>query len=79
MSDDLGNAAAVRYLPPADRAVQFVEAGGDLLLTLSTRDLPEMRDALLAAARRSSTFQGLVRASAGRVMALKAKIGLAGV
>ncbi len=77
MTDDVGKAAAVRYVPVADRAVQHVEAGGDLVLTVVPDQVPVMADALLSLARRSSTFQRYVRASAARVLALKAREGLA--
>ncbi|MEJ5866216.1 glycoside hydrolase family 3 N-terminal domain-containing protein [Pseudokineococcus sp. 5B2Z-1] len=77
MTDDVGNAAAVKYVPVGARAVQHIEAGGDLVLTLAPQQVPVMVDAVLSLARRSSTFQGLVRASAARVLALKAREGLA--
>ena len=54
MSDDLGAADAVESVPAGDRAVRFVAAGGDLVLTIRPEDAAPMSAALLAAARRVS-------------------------
>lgn len=39
MSDDLGNARAVSSMPPGQRAVRFVAAGGDMVLTVQETDV----------------------------------------
>lgn len=76
MTDDMGNAAAVRDVPVADRATRFVAAGGDLVLTLATGQIPTMSDALVARAQRDATFARQVQASAVRVVTLKERAGL---
>ncbi|SFF74128.1 beta-N-acetylhexosaminidase [Blastococcus tunisiensis] len=48
ISDDLGNARAVLDLPPGERAVRFLAAGGTLVLTVDPALVPEMIDAVLA-------------------------------
>jgi len=57
VSDDLGSAVAVRSLSPGARAVAFLTAGGDLVLTNRSTDAGPMRAALVAAAQRSPQFR----------------------
>jgi beta-N-acetylhexosaminidase len=47
ISDDLGNARAVQDLPPGERAIRFLTAGGTLVLTVAPELVPEMIDAVL--------------------------------
>ncbi len=47
ISDDLGAAAQVADLSPGGRAVQFVAAGGDIVLTVDPRTVSEMAGDLL--------------------------------
>jgi beta-glucosidase-like glycosyl hydrolase len=47
ISDDLGYARAVRDVPPGERAVRFLAAGGTLVLTVEPAIVPEMIDAVL--------------------------------
>src|SRR5262249_51868733 len=51
ISDDLGAAKAVASVPVGDRAVRFIQAGGDVVLTIKTSDAGPMSAALLAAAQ----------------------------
>ena len=60
VSDDLGNAVAVSGVPAAQRAVRFIEAGGDLALTVAPDTAGPMIDALLAAATSSTAFAAKV-------------------
>ncbi len=76
MSDDLGAAKAADAYPIGDRAVRFIKAGGDLVLTVRTSDAAPMTDALLKAARADQAFAARVTESAGRVLRSKAKAGL---
>lgn len=76
MTDDVGNAAAVRSVPVGERATRFVSAGGDLVLTLAPSQIPTMSAALIAAAQRSPVFARQVQASATRVLTLKYRTGL---
>ncbi len=50
VSDDFGHAAAVQGRSPGERAVDFVRAGGDLILTVASSDVAPMTAALTAAA-----------------------------
>lgn len=76
ISDDVGSAVAVRPVPPGERAVRFIEAGGDLVLTIRLSDAGPMVAALEARARADSGFRETVRAAAGRVLTSKVRAGL---
>jgi beta-N-acetylhexosaminidase len=75
MTDSVAAAALSPY-PPATRALDFLSAGGDLVLTTDSSTLPAMFDAVLARAQTDSAFLGLVDTSAQRVLRLKAQLGL---
>lgn len=77
MTDDVGAAVAVRAVPVGERAIRFVRAGGDLVLTVRLSDAGPMTSALKAEARRDSRFATLVDKAATRVVASKVKVGLA--
>lgn len=76
ISDDLGNAAAVSRVAVGDRAVRFIQAGGDLALTVQPSDAGPMTTALLAKAAASVGFAAQVTAAAGHVLAAKYRAGL---
>jgi beta-N-acetylhexosaminidase len=76
VSDDLGSAVAVRSVPVGSRAVRFVAAGGDLVLTNRSADAGPMRSALVAQAGRSAAFQARLASAATRVLESKARHGL---
>lgn len=76
VSDDLGVAVAVAGIPAAQRATRFIAAGGDLILTASAEAAGPMLDGLLSQMRSDSHFAAQVRAALGRVLALKATLGL---
>jgi beta-N-acetylhexosaminidase len=76
MSDDLGAAAAVSSVPPGERAVRFIRAGGDLVLTVRSADAAPMTAALLSAATASPRFAGRVTEAARNVMRSKYRAGL---
>jgi beta-N-acetylhexosaminidase len=76
VSDDLGAAAAVKAVPVGDRAVRFVRAGGDLVLTVRSSDAAPMSAALLAAAHASTSFASRVTDAARHVVAAKVRAGL---
>jgi beta-N-acetylhexosaminidase len=66
ISDDVGIAEAVSRTPVAQRAVESVAAGVDVVLTVNPGDAAPMAQA----------FAARVRESAGRVLALKERFGL---
>ncbi|GID96272.1 glycoside hydrolase family 3 N-terminal domain-containing protein [Amorphoplanes digitatis] len=76
MSDDLGAADAVESVPTGDRAVRFVDAGGDLVLTIRPQNVGPMIAALLAAARGSPVFADRVTDAAAHVLHAKYRAGL---
>jgi beta-N-acetylhexosaminidase len=75
ISDDVGGAAQVAAVPVGERAVRFVEAGGDIVLTVDPGQIPTMRAALLAQMRHAA-FSRLVDAAVLRVLIAKARAGL---
>lgn len=71
ISDDLGTAAQVADVPVGQRAVKFVAAGGDLVLTVDASQAGAMTHALIQRARTDPDFARLVRAAVLRVLTLK--------
>jgi beta-N-acetylhexosaminidase len=76
VSDDLGAAVAVEAVPTGERAVRFVRAGGDLVLSVRPEDAAPMAAALLAAARDDPAFARRVGDAAGHVLRAKQRAGL---
>jgi beta-N-acetylhexosaminidase len=76
ISDDLGAAKAVSSVPVGDRAVRFVGAGGDMVLTVRSGYVATMRKALLAESDRSPAFARRLHQAATRVVAGKVAAGL---
>lgn len=75
-SDDLGNAAAVADIPVGERAVAFVAAGGDLVLTVEGDDAEPMTSALISRAGTDQAFAARVDEAALRVLVSKQDAGL---
>ncbi len=78
ISDSLGGAKQVQGWSPANRAVLFVDNGGDLVLTTDPSTVPAMYQALLDKAKGSAAFRAKVGAAALRVLQLKSQLGLLG-
>jgi beta-N-acetylhexosaminidase len=76
ISDDVGIAEAVSRTPVAQRAVESVAAGVDVVLTVNPGDAAPMAQALIDRAAAEQAFAARVRESAGRVLALKERFGL---
>jgi beta-N-acetylhexosaminidase len=76
LSDDLGAADAVESTPAGDRAVRFVRAGGDVVLTIRPQDAAPMSKSLLSAARASKAFDARVTDAARHVVRAKYRAGL---
>ena len=76
ISDDLGKAVAVAVVPAADRAVRFVAAGGDLVLTVDPQVSAAMLDGLVARAGKDPAFAATMTAAARRVLDAKDALGL---
>ncbi|MCO8271379.1 glycoside hydrolase family 3 protein [Actinoplanes sp. TRM 88003] len=76
ISDDLGAARAVTAVPPAQRAVRFVAAGGDMVLTIVPSDAAPMAGALIDKAESDQAFRVRVDDAARHVLETKKKAGL---
>ena len=76
ISDDLGAAKQVSGYTWGQRAVDFVAAGGDVVLTVSAEAAAPMTQALLQRADSDPAFKQLVDAAALRVLQAKAALGL---
>jgi beta-N-acetylhexosaminidase len=78
ISDDVGGAAQVAGYSVGERAIRFIQAGGDIVLTVDATQAATMTAALLAKARLDPGFRQLVDAAALRVLEAKQTRGLLG-
>jgi beta-N-acetylhexosaminidase len=78
ISDDLGNSKQVQAWSPGARAVNFINAGGDMVLTVNPTALPAMVNAVSARASSDAAFRAKVNIAAWRVLTVKAAQGLLG-
>lgn len=78
VSDDLARSRQVAGFTPRGRALRFIGAGGDLLLSVEPGPVPAMYDAVLGRARASAAFREKVDAAALRVLRAKQRQGLLG-
>ena len=76
VSDDLGVAAAVASIPAGQRALDFLNAGGDLITSQKIAPAEQMASTVLATASSDSAFRATVDAAARRVLAAKQAQGL---
>ncbi|PSK97856.1 beta-N-acetylhexosaminidase [Haloactinopolyspora alba] len=76
VSDDLAAAAEVQSVPPGERALNFLEAGGDIVIASTAEVLPEMTQAVIDRAGSDPAFAGTVDEHALRVLETKARMGL---
>jgi beta-N-acetylhexosaminidase len=75
-SDDMGAAVAVASIPPADRAINFISAGGDLVVSKTVAPTEAMAAAVVARASSDTAFGGVVSDAVRRVLAAKDAAGL---
>ncbi|MGW3954590.1 glycoside hydrolase family 3 N-terminal domain-containing protein [Streptomyces sp. NPDC004752] len=75
ISDDLGKAVAVRSYTPAQRAVNFVNAGGDMILTVQPSTVPAMAQAIQSRMATDASFRAKVAAAVHRVLTAKVAAG----
>jgi beta-N-acetylhexosaminidase len=71
MSDDLGSTASVASMAPGDRAVSFIDAGGDLMIVRGVTPASQMAAAVLARATSDPAFAAKVEAAALSVLRAK--------
>ena len=76
ISDDVGIAGQVAGYSIADRAVDMIAAGGDMVLTVDPKQAGTMTGALLARAGSDPAFAAKVDAAALTVLAAKQALGL---
>jgi beta-N-acetylhexosaminidase len=76
ISDDVA-AVAMRTLPPGERALRFIRAGGDLLIIGDASLATSMATAMKDEAEDDSDFAQRVTESATRVVTMKQRRGLA--
>lgn len=76
ISDDLGQAVAVADRTPAQRALDFFAAGGNVLLTVRPSDIGPMTSAVLARLPNDAALRQDVDDSVRRVLTAKQNAGL---
>jgi beta-N-acetylhexosaminidase len=76
VSDDLGATAAVANIAPEDRAINFLSAGGDLIISKTIAPAAAMAAAISARAAGGGAFQVRFDDAALRVLRVKAARGL---
>ena len=78
VTDSLEAQAVLDRSEPGEAAVRSVEAGVDLVLMTGSSSWNDVYPALLSKAKSDPEFRARVRESAGRVLALKKRLGLKG-
>jgi beta-N-acetylhexosaminidase len=76
VSDDLGAATAVASVPASDRAVEFLQAGGDMVISKTIPPAVEMYQGVLSKAGSDDAFRSKVDAAAMKVLEAKDADGL---
>ena len=76
VSDDLGAATAVASVPPAQRAIDFLSAGGDLIVSKTVDPTVAMADAVVARASIDPAFEARVGDAVHHVLTAKDASGL---
>jgi beta-N-acetylhexosaminidase len=76
ISDDLGAAAAVANIPPATRAIDFLSAGGDLIISKTAAPADAMVQAIRARVAADASFRQRVEDASLRVLRAKQAFGL---
>ena len=76
ISDDLGQAKEVASVPLGQRAVDFLAAGGDVVLTASPRTVDPMIDAVIDRSHRDPQFAARVSDAERQVLEAKTAHGL---
>jgi beta-N-acetylhexosaminidase len=76
ISDDMGAAAAVASLSPAARAISFLNAGGDMILSDSLPAAATMDTAVLSKMKRDPAFRSDVDSAVMHILVAKQTYGL---
>lgn len=72
VSDDMGEAAAVAGLAAGSRAIDFLEAGGDMITSQTVAPAIAMDEAVLRLARTDAAFRKLVSDAVMKILEAKA-------
>src|ERR1700674_2970815 len=76
ISDDLGDTVAVASIPPAPRAIDFLSAGGDMIISKTVAPADAMVQAIRAQVAKDASFRQRVDDAALRVLKAKQAFGL---
>ena len=76
ISDDLGDTVAVASIPPATRAIDFLSAGGDMIISKTSAPAHAMVLAIRSRAAADPTFRQRVDDAAFRILRAKQSRGL---
>jgi beta-N-acetylhexosaminidase len=76
ISDDLGDTVAVASIPPATRAIDFLTAGGDMIISKTAAPADAMVQAIRARVAGDASFRQRVDDAALRVLKAKQAYGL---
>jgi beta-N-acetylhexosaminidase len=76
VSDDLGQARQVLSIPAGQRAVDFLNAGGDLIISQNLGPAEAMAATVLAGASASASMRAEVASAAMTVLTAKQAMGL---
>lgn len=76
VTDDVGVAKSVSDTPVGERATEFVDAGGDIVLTAKGDQVPTMVESLTDKAQQDPAFAAKMDDSVTRVLTLKEQMGL---
>jgi beta-N-acetylhexosaminidase len=76
LSDDLGATAAVKSIPPGARALDFLSAGGDMIISKTIASAVSMSDAIVTRMKTDAAFSARVKDAVLRVLKSKQAAGL---
>src|SRR5436305_6750015 len=76
VSDDLGDTVAVASMPPASRAIDFLTAGGDMIISKTSAPADAMVKAVRLRAAQDPAFRQRADEAALRILRAKQRFGL---
>jgi beta-N-acetylhexosaminidase len=76
ISDDIGAAEAIASIPPGERAIDFLSAGGDMIISKTVDPAGPMADAILSHVGGDASFSSRVDNAVLRILRAKDQAGL---
>jgi beta-N-acetylhexosaminidase len=76
VSDDIGAAQAVAHMPPGERAIDFLTAGGDMIISKFVGPAVAMASAVLSRVATDPSFRARVQNAVQRVLQAKSSARL---